>query len=109
MVSLPAGLFIDYYGPCISTVVSAVSLSGGLCLLGFSDSKSFPAFTPAYCLLAIGGVLLMFSGFRCAFLPKANPAMVMAAVSCLFDASCVIFLLFEFGEDRHRSRTQCCN
>ena len=41
----------------------------------------------------------MFAAFRCAFLPGANPAMVMAGVSCLFDASCVIFLIFEFAEN----------
>ena len=69
LVALPAGLFIDRYGPRISLAVSTISLALGLCLLGVSSSLHFPAFVPAYCLLAIGGIMTMFSSFRCAFLP----------------------------------------
>jgi len=42
--------------------------------------------------------MTMFSSFRCAFLPGANSTSVLAGVSCLFDASCIIFLGFQLLE-----------
>uniref|UniRef100_K3WGI8 Major facilitator superfamily (MFS) profile domain-containing protein n=1 Tax=Globisporangium ultimum (strain ATCC 200006 / CBS 805.95 / DAOM BR144) TaxID=431595 RepID=K3WGI8_GLOUD len=91
--ALPIGFFLDYAGPKIVITAAAVIEVSGLVLLAMADSQSFDVFLPAYTLLAFGGSMTMMSSFPASFLILQYQTAILAAISCLFDGSSVVFLV----------------
>jgi MFS transporter, LAT3 family, solute carrier family 43, member 3 len=105
--SLPVGFFLDHT-PSITFhyAIAAVFEVSGLILFGLSESSSIDSsgikggiqvgdyFCLAYSCMAIGGCMTMLGAFPASFLlPRHQPA-ILAAISCLFDASSVVFAIF---------------
>ena len=94
--SLPSGAFVDTYGPRATSVLSGFFMIFGSLLLAFADSRTFDAFIPGLSLVGIGGVAAFVASLPAAFLaPPAQRASVNTAINCLFDASAVVFLIFD--------------
>ncbi|TMW63176.1 hypothetical protein Poli38472_002117 [Pythium oligandrum] len=90
--SLPVGVFLDRYGPKATTAVAGVVEIVALVLLAFADSRTFDVFVPAYMLLAFGGSLTMMASYPVSFLVMSHQTAILAAISCLFDGSSVVFV-----------------
>ena len=74
--------------------------------MAVASSASLDIFIPAYCLLAVGGQMTMMTCFSSSFLIPSIQNAVLAATSCLFDASSAVFLVFlalhqSFGVSRY--------
>ena len=94
--SLPVGILLDrvsnkvwYFGLTATLEIS------GLVLLGWADSATNNHYTLAVILLALGGCLTMLGAFPATFLLPHHQAGLLAAISCLFDASSVLFTMFD--------------
>jgi len=88
------GMVLDYLPKSILLSVTMVIEIIGLILLGISDTtgeKDQDYFYIAYSLLAVGGASTMLSSFPTSFLLKKYQAGLLAMISCLFDASSIIF------------------
>ncbi|DBA04073.1 TPA: hypothetical protein N0F65_009420 [Lagenidium giganteum] len=105
--ALPIGMFLDYCGPKIAISVAATVEITGLVLMAFADSQTFDVFVPAYVLLAFGGCITMMTSFPASFLIMKYQTAILAAISCLFDGSSVIFLvLYSIRSTFGATRTQ---
>ena len=62
-------------------------------LLSLADSQTFDVFVPACVLIAVGGSFVFMSAFPVAFLLGDKRDGFLATISCLFDASSLIFIL----------------
>ncbi|GLE02967.1 hypothetical protein PINS_up011846 [Pythium insidiosum] len=91
--SLPVGVFLDRCGPTVTTAVAGVVEVAALLLLAVADSQTFDVFLPAYMLLALGGCLTMMASYPASFVIPQHQTAVLAAISCLFDGSSVVFLV----------------
>ena len=92
--SLPAGFFLDHAPKPLHYIFAATFQIGGLLLFGISDSSERNFFVLSYSLMALGGCLTMLGSFPASFLiPEHQPA-ILAAISCLFDASSIVFTIF---------------
>jgi LAT3 family solute carrier family 43 protein 3 len=91
--ALPVGLFLDRAGPRMTIAVAAVIEVSGLTLLALADSQTFDVFVPAYVLIAFGGCITMMSSYPASFLIMRYQTAILAAISCLFDGSSVMFLV----------------
>jgi MFS transporter, LAT3 family, solute carrier family 43, member 3 len=94
LVSLPGGWFLDTYGVRATVFLSGLFTISGFVLFGFSDSDSFDGFIYGAVLIATGGFLVMVSAFPASFLFPKWQTVILAAVSCLFDASSLTFAVF---------------
>ena len=107
--SFLVGMALDYFPKSILLAVTAVLEITGLLLLAISDTTDASDrdyFYVAYALLAIGGSATMLSAFPASFLLKDYQAGLLAMISCLFDASSIIFsvgmtLQDKLGWSRH--------
>lgn len=91
--ALPIGFFLDRAGPKLAVAAAALVEVCGLLLLAFADSQDFDVFLPAYTLLAFGGSMTMMASFPASFLVLQYQTAILAAISCLFDGSSVVFLV----------------
>ncbi|KAF4133714.1 hypothetical protein GN958_ATG17051 [Phytophthora infestans] len=91
--ALPVGLFLDRAGPRVTIAVAAIVEVSGLAMLAFSDSQTFDLFVPAYVLIAFGGCITMMASYPASFLIMRYQTAILAAISCLFDGSSVMFLM----------------
>ena len=108
--SFLVGMALDYFPKSILLAVTAVLEITGSLLLAISDTTDEESardyFYVAYALLAIGGSATMLSAFPASFLLKDYQAGLLAMISCLFDASSIIFsvgmtLQDKLGWSRH--------
>lgn len=86
--SLPVGFLVDHapkflYFGCTATLEVA-----GLVLFAYDH------FMIGYALMALGGCMTMLGSFPASFLLPGQQAGLLAAISCLFDASSIVFFLF---------------
>ena len=95
LVSLPGGWFLDTFGVRNTVALSALFEISGLLIFGHSDSLTFDYFIPGAILMSAGGFLIMVSAFPVSFLFPKWQTVILAAVSCLFDASSITFQLFD--------------
>ncbi|ETL94676.1 hypothetical protein L917_07420 [Phytophthora nicotianae] len=105
--ALPVGLFLDRVGPRVTIVVAAIIEVSGLSMLAIADSQTFDVFVPAYVLIAFGGCITMMASFPASFLIMRYQTAILAAISCLFDGSSVMFLVLyaaheQFGWTRRQ-------
>ena len=63
-------------------------------MFAISDSEEFDYFAVAYSLLAFAGCMTLLGSFPGSFLLPEYQAAILAAGSCLFDASSLIFAVF---------------
>jgi MFS family permease len=92
--ALPIGFFMDHASKTIHFSIAAVLEVSGLVLFGLSDSKTNDWFPVAYSLMALGGSMTMLGSFPASFLLPRHQAGILAAGSCLFDASSIVFFIF---------------
>ena len=86
--SLPVGFLVDHapkqlYFGCTATLEVA-----GLVMFAYDH------FMIGYALMALGGCMTMLGSFPASFLLPGQQAGLLAAISCLFDASSIVFFLF---------------
>jgi MFS family permease len=93
IAALPVGMFLDYFGPKVAVGVAGVVEISGLLLMAYSESQSFDFFVQGYVLLAFGGCITMMASYPSSFLIVKYQTAILAAISCLFDGSSVVFLL----------------
>ena len=92
--SLPVGFFLDKAPKTIHYTVAGVLQISGLLLFAHATAEHDHFFDLGYTLMAIGGCMTMLGSFPASFLlPHHQPA-ILAAISCLFDASSVVFTVF---------------
>eukprot|EP00948_MAST-09A_sp_MAST-9A-sp1_P003409 g3409.t1 len=92
-VSLPGGLFLDAFGPSMTIFVAGIFEVAGLIMFAIADSQTLDLFIPASCAMAVGGLLSMLAAFPVSFRFQSYQPAILAAISCLFDASSIIFNL----------------
>ena len=73
---------------------SSVFVFLGLIGFGYADSQKFDIFLPSFILLSSGGIMIMMSAFPVSFLLPKFQAGILASISCLFDASSLVFSIF---------------
>ncbi|KAG7393963.1 hypothetical protein PHYPSEUDO_000140 [Phytophthora pseudosyringae] len=98
--ALPVGMFLDRAGPRVTIALAAVIEVSGLALLALADSQSFDVFVPAYVLIAFGGCITMMASYPASFLIMRYQTAILAAISCLFDGSSVMFLVLYAAHER---------
>ncbi|KAG6976764.1 hypothetical protein JG688_00001033 [Phytophthora aleatoria] len=98
--ALPVGMFLDRAGPRVTIAVAAIIEVLGLSMLAIADSQTFDVFVPAYVLIAFGGCITMMSSFPASFLIMRYQTAILAAISCLFDGSSVMFLVLYAAHER---------
>lgn len=98
--ALPVGMFLDRVGPRVTIAVAAVIEVSGLSMLALADSQTFDVFVPAYVLIAFGGCITMMSSYPASFLIMRYQTAILAAISCLFDGSSVVFLVLYTAHER---------
>lgn len=93
--SLPVGFFLDHSYKTIHYAVAALLEISGLLLFGASDSHSGrDFFVMGYTMMSLGGCMTMLGAFPASFLLPHHQAGILAAISCLFDFSSIIFTIF---------------
>ena len=102
--SLPVGFFLDHASKVTHYLVAAVLEITGLVLVATADYSdphltaddlpTLDSFLIGYTLLALAGGMAMMGAFPASFLLPTYQGGLLAAVSCLFDASSVIFAVF---------------
>ncbi|KAE9305924.1 hypothetical protein PF008_g21592 [Phytophthora fragariae] len=98
--ALPVGMFLDRAGPRVTIAFAAVVEVSGLALLALADSQIFDVFVPAYVLIAFGGCITMMASYPASFLIMRYQTAILAAISCLFDGSSVVFLVLYAAHER---------
>jgi LAT3 family solute carrier family 43 protein 3 len=104
--ALPIGVFLDYLGPRMATAAAALVEISGIVLLALADSQTFDVFVPAYLLIAFGGCITMMASFPASFLIMQYQTAILAAISCLFDGSSVVFLVLYTIHERFGATRQ---
>ena len=84
------GVFLDAFGPRITALCSGVVTIAGCFVFGFQWNL-----TVGYAMFAVGGMGILISSFRAAYLFPAHQSLVIGSISCLFDSSTVIFVVFD--------------
>lgn len=98
--ALPVGMFMDKTGPRATIAVAALIEVAGLSMLAVAESQTFDVFVPAYALIAFGGCITMMSSYPASFLIMRYQTAILAAISCLFDGSSVVFLVLYAAHER---------
>ncbi len=102
-LSFFCGMALDYLPKSALLTMCAILEIVGLALLGLSETTGDTPrdyFYISYTLLAIGGSATMLSAFPASFLLKKYQAGLLASISCLFDASSIIFSIFKALQDK---------
>ena len=94
-VSLPGGWFVDVCGVRATVALACTLEVAGLVLFSQADSIAFNWFIPAACLMSAGGFLVMCASWPAAFLYSHWQTIILASISCLFDASSIVPAIFE--------------
>ena len=94
--SLPVGFLLDMAPKPLHFATAGMLQVAGLLLLAISDSSSTSSdwFIVGYSLLALGGCMTMLGAFPASFLLPTYQAGILASISCLFDASSIVFFVF---------------
>lgn len=84
------GFFLDALGPRYTAGLSGLLTIAGCFVFGWEISL-----TAGYVLFAVGGMGVLISSFRAAYLFPSHQSLVIGSISCLFDSSTVIFVVFQ--------------
>ena len=103
---LPAGLFLDHFGPSNAALLAGGLITAGNLLLAWLPSTAPAAsFASPFVLMALGGILTALTAFKSAAVIPAATAALLTSVNVFFDISATIPLLpytlyFSFGMSR---------
>jgi len=86
--SLPVGFLVDHAPKPIYFGVTAILQVAGLVLFAYDIMML------GYAFMALGGCMTMLGSFPASFLLPRYQAGILAAISCLFDASSIVFFVF---------------
>jgi hypothetical protein len=93
--SLPVGFMLDHTPKVAFYVIAGTINVMGLLLFACSDTKTGrDYFLLSYALMAFSGSMTMLGAFPTTFLLPQHQAALLAAISCLFDASSITFFVF---------------
>ena len=84
------GIILDMYGPGVTVIMCGVFMVGGCFTFGFGYSYIF-----GFAMFALGGMAVLISAFRVAYVFPDKASFVIGGVSCLFDSSTIVFVIFE--------------
>jgi hypothetical protein len=97
----PAGVLVDKAGPAVSYALAGFLVATGLAAVGLANPDNGPdLLLPGLMMMGSGGMMAFMSSFSISFLFPVWQAMIITASNVFFDASSVLFLLFE-----HLNRT----
>jgi hypothetical protein len=91
----PAGLLVDKAGPTVSYALAGILAAVGLAAVGVANPNGTDILLPGLMMMGSGGMMAFMSSFSISFLFPAWQAMIITASNVFFDASSVLFLLFE--------------
>jgi len=91
--SLPIGFILDKYGPRVSCYIGSILFFFGCLLFGLSG-PTFNGYLIGFLLLGIAGPFIFISTLHFSTVFPNKSGLIMAALTGSFDASSVIFLLF---------------
>ena len=86
--SLPVGFLVDHAPKPLYFGCTAAFEVTGLFLFAYDH------FMSGYALISLGGCMTMLGSFPASFLLPGQQAGLLAAISCLFDASSIVFFVF---------------
>eukprot|EP00934_Nitzschia_sp_Nitz4_P002240 Nitzschia sp. Nitz4//scaffold85_size83877//51426//52928//NITZ4_005235-RA/size83877-processed-gene-0.125-mRNA-1//1//CDS//3329559155//2240//frame0 len=101
--SLFGGFALDYFSKSVLLTGSGILHIAGLTLLGISDTTTdVPRdfFYISFVMLAISGSMTMLSAFPASFLLRKYQAGLLAGMSCMFDASAIVFSAMKAVQDQ---------
>ncbi|ORX50404.1 MFS general substrate transporter [Piromyces finnis] len=91
--SLPIGYILDKYGPRVSCYIGSILFFLGCLLFGLSG-PTFNGYLVGFLLLGIAGPFIFISTLHFSTVFPNKSGLIMAALTGSFDASSIIFLLF---------------
>ncbi|KAJ4316672.1 hypothetical protein N0V94_005353 [Neodidymelliopsis sp. IMI 364377] len=94
VVALPVGTILDRYGPRVSGVIGAISITVGSVLFAFAAELPFDAYIPGYLFLALGGPFVFISSFQLSNTFPQYSGLILALLTGAFDTSSAIFLFY---------------
>lgn len=94
VVALPVGTILDRYGPRVSGIIGAISITIGSLLFAFAAQLPFDAYIPGYFFLALGGPFVFISSFQLSNTFPQYSGLILALLTGAFDTSSAIFLFY---------------
>lgn len=94
VVALPVGTILDRYGPRVSGIIGAISITLGSLLFAFAAQLPFDAYIPGYLFLALGGPFVFISSFQLSNTFPQYSGLILALLTGAFDTSSAIFLFY---------------
>ncbi|KAF1364273.1 MFS general substrate transporter [Lizonia empirigonia] len=94
VVALPVGTILDRYGPRVSGIIGAISITIGSLLFAFAAQMPFDAYIPGYFFLALGGPFVFISSFQLSNAFPQYSGLILALLTGAFDTSSAIFLFY---------------
>jgi MFS family permease len=94
VVALPVGTILDRYGPRVSGIIGAISITVGSLLFAFAAELPFDAYIPGYLFLALGGPFVFISSFQLSNTFPQYSGLILALLTGAFDTSSAIFLFY---------------
>jgi len=94
VVALPVGTILDRYGPRVSGIIGAISITLGSVLFAFAAQLPFDAYIPGYLFLALGGPFVFISSFQLSNTFPQYSGLILALLTGAFDTSSAIFLFY---------------
>jgi len=91
--SLPIGFILDKYGPRVSCYIGGILFFFGCLLFGLSG-PTFNGYLIGFLLLGIAGPFIFISTLHFSTVFPNKSGLIMAALTGSFDASSIIFLIF---------------
>ncbi|KAF1930583.1 MFS general substrate transporter [Didymella exigua CBS 183.55] len=97
VVALPVGTILDCYGPRVSGIIGAISITVGALLFAFAAELPFDAYIPGYLFLALGGPFVFISSFQLSNTFPQYSGLILALLTGAFDTSSAIFLFYRLA------------
>jgi MFS family permease len=94
VASLPIGIFLDYLGSRWTILTGTFLFSCGTMLFGLSSAE-WPMYTIAYGLIGVGGPFIYIGCLNLSLAFPKKSGLIMAGLTGCFDASSLIFFLFQ--------------
>jgi len=90
---MPFGIFLDKFGPRLTTFVGSIGFAGSSLLISFSNHSTFDAYIPGFMFLQIFGAGIFLGLIKMSQYYKSKDA-VLAVFNICFDASTVVFFIY---------------
>ncbi|KAH7121108.1 major facilitator superfamily domain-containing protein [Dendryphion nanum] len=94
VAALPVGTVLDRFGPRVSGIIGAISITIGALLFAFSPELPFDGYIPGYLFLALGGPFVFISSFQLSNTFPQYSGSILALLTGAFDTSSAVFLVY---------------